>query len=155
VAVALALGTVISSWQWFQADQARALAAKRLDAETNARQVAVLERDRAEQRLFEARLAQARASRMGRQVGRRFESWKAVAEAAGIARALELPSERLMELRDEAIACLALSDVRAVREWEGFPPGSSGDPAFDADLELYARGDEMGNISIRRVSDDQ
>jgi serine/threonine protein kinase/WD40 repeat protein len=155
VAVALALGTVISSWQWFQADQARSLAAKRLEAETKALQVAVLERDRAEHRLFDARLAQARASRMSRQVGRRFESWKAVAEAAGIARALELPSERLMELRDEATACLALADARGVREWEGFPPGSSGAPAFDADLELYARGDETGTISIRRVSDDQ
>jgi serine/threonine protein kinase/WD40 repeat protein len=156
VAGVLLLGSIVSIWQAIRANQAESLAVSRLKEADSARQVAVSERDRAEHRLFEARLAQARASRWSRQVGQRFESWKAVAEAATLARELKLQSERLMELRDEAVACLALADVRTVgKEWEGLPPGSSGHVTFDADLEHYARSDLKGNISIRGVSDDR
>ena len=59
-------------------------------------------------------------------------------------------------MRDEAIACFALADARLIQpEWPGYPPGFSGTPAFDADLERYARSDEKGTISVRRVADDQ
>jgi serine/threonine protein kinase/WD40 repeat protein len=105
--------------------------------------------------LFEARLAQARASRWSRQVGQRFESWQALTEAAQIARELDLGEPRLREVRNEAIACLALPDVRRIKEWEGFPPGSSSGHAFDDRLEHFARSDEKGNISVRRSADDE
>jgi WD40 repeat protein len=77
--------------------------------------------------------------------------------AVQIARDLQLDDARLLELRNEAIACLALPDLRLVRaEWESYPPGSDDvRPAFDADFKLYARSDPKGNISIRRVIDDQ
>jgi WD40 repeat protein len=58
-------------------------------------------------------------------------------------------------VRNEAIAWLALPDVRQIKEWEGFPPGSSGHLAFDARLEHYARSDQKGNLSVRRIVDDQ
>ena len=57
-----------------------------------------------------------------------------------------------MELRNEAIACLALADIRIVKEWEGWPAGSQG-LAFDGDLERYAYSDTKGNISVRLVAD--
>jgi serine/threonine protein kinase/WD40 repeat protein len=108
----------------------------------------------AKHRLLDAKLAQARASRWGRQVGQRFASLQAVTDAAQLARELNLDEERRLELRNEAIACLALSDIRLIKEWEGWPAGSAG-LAFDADLERYAYSDARGNISVRRVTDDR
>jgi hypothetical protein len=111
------------------------------------------EREKTE-KLCEAFLARAQAGRWSGRVGRRFDSLKALAEATQIARELDLPEERFRELRNEAIACLALADLRMGKAWDGYPPGSNGF-ALDAKLERYARGDEKGNISVRRVADDQ
>jgi serine/threonine protein kinase/WD40 repeat protein len=109
-----------------------------------------------QRRLYEAKLAEARAKRWSRQAGQRFESLAALGEAAQLAGELGLGAKALRELRDEAIACFALTDVRLVQpEWPGFPPDSTGCPGFDAGLELYARSDSDGTISVRRVADDQ
>src|SRR5206468_12052146 len=90
--------------------------------------------------LFEARLAQARASRYSRQVGQRLESWKALTKAAALAGELALGEERLLELRNEAIACLALPDLRRVKgPWQGSPTGGPWHVEFDADLKRYSR----------------
>ena len=51
-------------------------------------------------------------SRFSRQVGQRFESLDALDRAARIARELELPPERFDRIRDQAIACLALPDLK-------------------------------------------
>jgi WD40 repeat protein/serine/threonine protein kinase len=104
--------------------------------------------------LGRALLSQAHANRWSGRAGRRFDSLKALTDATRIARDLGMPPERILELRNEAIACMALVDLRVAKHWEGFPPGSS---AFgmDAKLERYARSDEQGNITIRRVLDDQ
>jgi WD40 repeat protein len=123
-----------------------ALAAWRLRAERNATRF----------QLLQAKLAQAQARRWSGRLGQRWESLQAVTTAAQIARDLHADEARWLELRNEAIACLALPDLRPARdEWTGYPPGSDGYPAFDADLELYARSDRKGNISVRRVVDDQ
>jgi serine/threonine protein kinase/WD40 repeat protein len=90
-------------------------------------------------------LAQARAYRWSGQVGQRFKSLEELGAAARFR-----PS---LELRNEAIACLALTDVRRAKAWNGFPPGTCA-LAFDARLERYARSDAQGNISVRRVADD-
>ena len=84
------------------------------------------ERD-ATDKLFLALLNQARAGRFSRQMGQRLDSLAALAEAAHIR-----PDERL---RDEAIAAMALPDVRRVPAWHpSRPPGTtlkspSGTPA--------------------------
>src|SRR5262249_1368685 len=109
----------------------------------------------AKHQLVVAWLDRARASRYGRHVGQRLDSWKALADAARLARELGLGEPVLAELRDEAVACLALTDVRLGHEWPGFPPGSTAGMAFDADLERYARSDLKGNLSIRSVGDDR
>ena len=62
---------------------------------------------------WNALTAQARATRFSRQVGQRFESLDALEQAAAIARELGLPPERFDPLRDQAIACLALPDMKA------------------------------------------
>jgi serine/threonine protein kinase/WD40 repeat protein len=105
--------------------------------------------------LYKAKLAEAQARRWSGRAGQRFASWQALAEAAQIARALGLDESHFLELRNEAIACLALADVRPRPDWMGYPPGSEGGVGFDANLKRYARSDGQGTISIRRVTDDQ
>jgi serine/threonine protein kinase/WD40 repeat protein/tetratricopeptide (TPR) repeat protein len=104
-------------------------------------------------RLYHSLVAQARASRLSRRVGQRFDSLKALEEAAKIARQLNLPEEDFLELRNQAIACLALPDLRVAKEWDGWPADTTF-VLFDQKLERYARHDQQGNISIRRVADD-
>jgi hypothetical protein len=58
------------------------------------------------------------------------------------------------DLRDEAVAGMALVELQNRKAWNGYPSGSKG-IGFNSSLELYARGDPQGNISIRRVEDDK
>jgi WD40 repeat protein len=110
--------------------------------------------DEAKHRLYRALVNQARAGRLGRRVGQRFESLETLDEAARIARELNLPAQDSLELRNEVIACLALPDARAVQEWDGRPAdGTHVD--FDGNLERYARVDAAGNVSVRRVAPDE
>jgi serine/threonine protein kinase/WD40 repeat protein len=106
------------------------------------------------EKLYDAYVAQASAGRTSRRVGQRFKSLKAITEAVQVARSLELPEDRFLELRNEAIACLALPDLSVAREWKGGPAG----PVrvdFDGAVERYARLDEQGNVSIHRVADNE
>ncbi len=104
-------------------------------------------------RLYRSLVEQARASRMSRRIGQRFQTLKALAEAAQMARDMNLPEQDFLELRSEAIACLALPDMRVASEWDGWPAGSL-TLDFDGDLKHYARVDRQGVVSIRRVDDD-
>src|SRR5262249_20799504 len=70
-------------------------------------------------------------------------------------RELNVPeSEYLLDFRNEAIACLALSDVRLAHRWEGFPEGTAYG-AFDLVSGHYARSDAKGNVTVRRIADDR
>jgi WD40 repeat protein len=95
----------------------------------------------AREKLWQASLFGARASRLGGQAGQRFESLSLLAQAAKI--------RKEPTLRDEAIACLALADLRILSEWQG-PVRPDSAVSFDAGLELYARVDE-GSVTVRRV----
>jgi WD40 repeat protein len=97
--------------------------------------------DEAQDQLWASRLAQARAGRWSGKVGRRFDSLDAL---AGAARLRFGP-----ELRDEAIACMTLVDLRLVRR---FPSGQT--LTLDPDGRRYAQADDQGNIRIRRIEDD-
>ena len=100
----------------------------------------------ATEKLWASYLAQARAGRWSGQAGRRFDSLEAIAKAAAIR-----PSA---ELRDEAVACMALPDVRVAKQWvlEPRTPGTVA-ASFDADHQRYATYDAAGAISVRRVAD--
>ena len=154
-------GTAVSTWQAIRATQAEGLARNAVGRRKSRRrtprrdQLRLTEaaEDQAMHRLYDARLAQARAGSLSRRVGQRFDSLDAVAQALKIARDLNLGEERLLELRNAAIACLALPDLRIAKEWNGWPTGTwSVD--FDSTLERYARVDRQGDVHIHRVADD-
>jgi WD40 repeat protein/tetratricopeptide (TPR) repeat protein len=160
LALALITGTVVSAWQAIRATEAEGLAQTRLQAETEAQnatrdQLHLTQQaeDKATNRLYHSLVAQARASRLSRRIGQRFDSLKTLEEAAKIAGDLNLPEEDFLKLRNEAIACLALPDMRIAKEWDGWPTGSLTFD-FDSKLERYARVDRQGVVSIRRVADD-
>jgi serine/threonine protein kinase len=104
------------------------------------------ERDAATDKLFESLLSQARAGRLSRQMGQRFDSLDAVAKAARIR-----SDDRL---RDEAIAVLALPDLRLGPPWEALPEGTT-DLAFDPSYRLYAQANKDGVVRIYRLADHQ
>jgi serine/threonine protein kinase/WD40 repeat protein len=146
LALALMTGTVVSAWQAIRATDAEGLAQTRLRAETEAQEKAM-------RRLFDSRLAEAKAGSLSRRVGQRLDSLDVLAEATAIARDLKLSEEHFLQLRNAAIACLALPDLRLAKQWPGWPVGSH-TVEFDGNLERYARTDQKGNVSVRRVAGD-
>lgn len=125
-------GAAAVLWQWREAEAARAVAER---AQRGLKQ-----------ELYASLLAEARANRWSGRAGRRFDSLEAVRQAAAIR-----PS---LELRNEAIACLALPDIR-VKSWVkmgnrtellGF--------AIDGAFERCACAYPDGSISLRRLRDD-
>ncbi len=109
-----------------------------------ARQQAQQKAKEATDRLWDSYLAQAHAGRWSGRAGRRFESLEALRKAAAIR-----PS---LELRNEAIACMALVDLRVARELLDLRNGQPG-AAFDMGYLRYARPDAKGAIRVRRVAD--
>jgi len=103
--------------------------------------------------LFESLTAQTQARRLSRRVGQRFESLDALARAAAIARELKLPPDRFDLLRDEAIACLALPDLKKTGRVIHRPPEVIA-TAFDCTMTRYALRFRDGAIQVRRVADD-
>ena len=117
------------------------LAARRL-AEEKTRAVAA-EQD-ATEKLRDSYLAQARASRRTGRAGQRFDSLSALGKAARIRPGIDL--------RNETIAALALTDLSIEKRW-GVRKTANSPIAFDAALERYAVETTPGLVSIRRVTD--
>ena len=146
VFLALVGGIIGTTWGMIRATDARAVAvneAKQKEAALAAARQS--ERDATDQ-LFLALWNQARAGRFSRQMGQRLDSLAALARAARIR-----PDERL---RDEAIAAMALPDVRRVPIRHSAPAGTVAE-AYGAQYRRYARADAEGVISIRSIPDDQ
>ncbi len=100
----------------------------------------------ANDQLFLALLNQARAGRFSRQMGQRLDSLAALEKAARIR-----PDERL---RDEAIAALALPDIRRGPSLHAMRAGTKG-LAFDGLYQTYATINDQGIISIRGIPNDE
>ena len=96
------------------------------------------------EKLFSAHLAGAKASRYSRRPGQRFASLRALAEAAKL--------RVTPELRDEAIASLALADLDEVYRSPRVFDGAS--LAFAPDLDSYACLERNGVLTVRRVEGD-
>jgi WD40 repeat protein len=104
-------------------------------------------------RLFRALLAQAQASRWSGRPGCRFASLDALRQSAELRPRLQPKDAIALPLRNEVIACLALADLRLVRQWHALR--NPIDPVgFDADLELYTLNDFVDSARLRRVTDD-
>ncbi len=124
------------------------LVAIRLDRE---RSEAVSASSEARERLWEAYLAQARAYRRSDEAGRRTLSLERVSEASQ----LGVKNDRLWVLRDEAIACLALADIRQMSRDEFIQKDVERRLSDDADIARYAQRGKSGEIVIRSISDDR
>jgi WD40 repeat protein/serine/threonine protein kinase len=132
----------------------RALAARDRalsDLEAQEQETRAAERGKTRQ-LAEARWNEARALRQARQPGQRFRSLAALADAVRHLQSLDLLEPGKLELRNEAIACLSLPDVREVRR-RSLAVGRW--VAFDSTCRHYAHGDEPGTLTVRRVEDGQ
>jgi len=113
-------------------------------AETDAREQLARAQNAEADAQFGSRLASARAHHYSGQVGQRFLSLDDLAVAARLR-----PS---LELRNEAIACLALADLRLTQSVNA----AAADMTllkFDAAFERSARSDGRGTISVRRAAD--
>jgi WD40 repeat protein len=146
VVLALVGGIIGTTWGMIRATDARAVAvnaAKQKEAALEAARRS--ERDATDQ-LFLALWNRARAGRFSRQTGQRLDSLAALSRAARIQ-----PDERL---RDEAIAAMALPDLRRVPILHSSPPNTVA-VAYDGQYRLYARADNRGFISIRSLPGDQ
>ncbi len=98
--------------------------------------------DAARLRLRDALVAQARSTRLGRQVGQRFQALDALRQAAALG-----PTAAA---RNEAIAAMALPDLRAIRS---LPDRGFG--YFDRPLERCAVLRSDGSIVVLRIADEQ
>ncbi len=123
--LSLSLGLSGVFWQWRQAEQARRTA---------------------EEKLWQACLAQAQAQRWSGRAGRRFAGLEAIRQAAAI--------RPTLELRNEAIACLTLPDARVQTRLRLEREASTIGLAFDVPFERYACAFDDGSVSLRRVRDD-
>jgi hypothetical protein len=111
VAVGSALSTLLIARQLTRAEKAEEDRGIELQRALRAEGAATENLEQARQALWQAKLAQAQAASWSGRAGRAFDSLKALAEAADIARTLQLPEENMLKLRNEAIACMALPDV--------------------------------------------
>jgi serine/threonine protein kinase/WD40 repeat protein len=117
----------------------------------DARKETELEQRRTDRQRWEATFEQAKANRLSRRPGQRIKTLQLLRQCAEEAKTLELPAERRAELRNAVIATLAMPDMY-LKEVGDFATGNEAD--FDGNLEIYARTDEKGNCSIRRVAGD-
>ncbi len=95
----------------------------------------------AQEGLWASHLAQARAGRFSRQPGQRFDSLEALTKAAR-----HRPS---LELRNEAIACMALADIRTTPKGAGPTPEEIHPVWGIHDVTL----DDAGDATITRKAD--
>jgi WD40 repeat protein/lipoprotein NlpI/predicted Ser/Thr protein kinase len=105
------------------------------------------ERRKQTEELLKSYTATARAKRVSGQVGRRFEALEAVGKAAELARELNKPPETFRELRGEAVASLALPDVKLEREWS-LPNVSAYQTAWSPDLSRYVTFHPEGGLAV-------
>jgi hypothetical protein len=146
VLLALVGGIVATTWQALRATQAEADALSEANRAVAHQREAEQAREETKEQLWNALLSQARANRGSGQPGRNFDSLNVLGRAAALRLSLDL--------RNEAIACMALPDLRLARQWDYGIPRCYG-LALDAELQRYAFSDEQGTISLRRFADNR
>jgi WD40 repeat protein len=96
------------------------------------------ERD-SKQHLWQSYLAGIQAGRTSKMAGQRFNSLAVLSDAVQLAAELELDDKATLRMRNEAIACLLLADLRLESQWPAAI--NDMDPAlvsFDRDLQRFA-----------------
>jgi eukaryotic-like serine/threonine-protein kinase len=96
-------------------------------------------------KLLDSYIARARASRRSRFAGRRFDGLVAIGQAVP----LDQSGNSRLELRNEAIACMALPDLRRIDDWPGRAEDGFLGVDFDPVTGRLARGTPQGSVLIR------
>ncbi len=153
VLLSLIVGIIGTTWGMLRATDAEVVARQA----ANQKQIALAaaqasERKKSEQ-LWASLVAQARALRLSRRPGQRFESLETLKKATRLAQTLELAPAKFHEMRNAAIAALAVPDLYLSAPSLAWPIDTLG-VDFDEGHVIYARTDRAGNCSIRRVADD-
>src|SRR5262249_19499105 len=146
VLLGLVVGVVGTTWGMLRALEAEAAAVSEARLKEAALTAAQRSGREARESLRLSLYEQARARRFSRQMGQRLDSLAALTRAAQLRK-----DDRL---RDEAIAAMALPDLRFGPSWHGLPPGFQ-TWAFDGDSKLYARISGQGVISVRTLPDNR
>jgi WD40 repeat protein len=135
---------------WVALDRLRAETSRALKAEADATHKGNESRGR----LWRSLRDQARAAMYSRRPGQRFESLRALAEAAPIAREQGASDDELMELRALALRCMALRvDLRpAPLAWRGDGKGVF---TLSRDGAQIACANSSGAIRIHSVADNR
>jgi serine/threonine protein kinase/WD40 repeat protein/Flp pilus assembly protein TadD len=139
----LAIGATVAAWTY--RDQRDQIAGQR----DQIRHAETLGRER----LFEALWDRARAGRFSKRIGQRFDSLDALERAARIGRDLKMHPGRFDRLRDEAIACMCLPDLKPTGQVIHRPPGMLL-VAFDPNMSRYALR-LPHEVQVRAASDEQ
>ncbi len=122
------------------------------------RDAARLAEREAKEKLLLSLVSEAKASRYSRRIGQRFDSLVAIRKASALARELDQPPAVFDELRNLAIAALALPDLQPTDRWVSEPT----DPGwattyycdFDPRFRRAALSSTEGAVSVRRVGAD-
>ena len=138
VAAALIAGLVTSTFLYLDKAKAQRAASRETDHARSAEADAL-------EKLRGSYLAQAQAGRWSQRVGRRFAGLELLEKAAAIRPA--------PDLGNEAIACMALTDLRVIKEWNAYPLGATF-VSFDRNYERCVYGDAQGTVHIRRIRDE-
>jgi serine/threonine protein kinase/WD40 repeat protein len=109
------------------------------------------EREKTE-KLWQSYLAQAQALRWSGRVGQRCESLAKVTEAARIARSLGVVPANILEMRNQAIASLTLSDL-GLEHAIAVSPASYYGIDLDDQFHHYAWSDSRAVVHVQRVND--
>ena len=130
MAATLLTALAISGFLWASAQTRR--------TKENLQRVERAEAD-AVNRLHQANLNWVRANRLTDRPGQRFASLAILAQTAAHTNPLDL--------RNEAIACCALPDLRLLKQWPRAPYPESFN--FSPSIRLYATNDVQGNVTVR------
>src|SRR5262249_23285728 len=107
----------------------------------------------AQRNLIQAYTTEAEARRVSRRVGQRFEALTAIERAMGLALEGGITEAQRLRLRNEAIAAMALPDLRVAKELD-IPRAKENGFAVDPAFERYAFKRDDGTVIVRRLADD-
>ena len=143
------------------ADANATKAGEAADHEAEAKRAAERNRDAAriaeregKEKLLQSLISEAKASRFSRRIGQRFGTLKALRQATALARELGKSPTTFDELRNLAIAALALPDMKPDTAWTSVPTYMDnvwGGPVVDPTYRRAAYVHQNGTISIRPV----
>jgi hypothetical protein len=151
VLLLVVIGGSLAAAVWLGRERDAAVHAEK-DARA-AQRLAEEARTLSERRLYDTYLLQAEASRSSGRPGQRLKALEAVAAAAKLLPKLGREKEKVLKLRNEAIAALSRADLRLDCQWPAYPPGMEAtEIGFDADGQQYALLED-GDIVLRGLTD--